>query len=459
MAGELEKENQEHIELQELFAREYEKINEENAIALSEPTILAKINLSLTAQRILRVVASMIKENDPANKIYRFEIKDFCKVFGLSNAKIHKNLRSAIEELRQTFTLPVGKGRITGFISTGQLFENEVQVQFDPFLQPYYQKSINGEYKLINIKGFNYSYTFRFYELFLLKLKDKEEVTFYIDLGGLKEWLKITDKYNSYADLKRRIINPIVNDINGNRANNFEGTNFCNLRIEYDEVKNGKKIVGLNIHVTRVKIAIEGPSINELVNGNEIFDNINPSAQQAYTYLKNILRVHQNTIDKAIRDYGEEVFYKIYLYIRRSEMNQQIKNITRYAASCLQKCYYDDTLTDDIITIGKKAEEEKDSIKQRADEIRKQFEPPAEDVVKEKAVDFFEMYKHIYEIYLNDEIKYEVFNKTLEYAKNNHALKYYLLKDLTLEKILEKDMTKTAFIVLTDEMLKSTEEK
>ena len=206
-------------------------------------------------------------------------------------------------------------------------------------------------------------------------------------------------------------------------------------------------------------MAIEGPSINELVNGNEIFDNINPSAQQAYTYLKNILRVHQNTIDKAIREYGEEVFYKIYLYIRRSEMNQQIKNITRYAASCLQKCYYDDTLTDDIITIGKKAEEEKDSIKQRADEIRKQFEPPAEDVVKEKAVDFFEMYKHIYEIYLNDEIKYEVFNKTLEYAKNNHALKYYLLKDLTLEKILEKDMTKTAFIVLTDEMLKSTEEK
>lgn len=459
MSGELEKDNLDHIELQELFAREYEKINEENAIALSEPTILAKINLSLTAQRILRVVASMIKEDDPANKIYRFEIKDFCKVFGLSNAKIHKNLRSAIEELRQTFTLPVGKGRITGFISTGQLFENEVQVQFDPFLQPYYQKSINGEYKLINIKGFNYSYTFRFYELFLLKLKDKDEITFYIDLGGLKEWLKITDKYNSYADLKRRIINPIVNDINGNKTNNFEGTNFCNLRIEYDEVKNGKKIVGLNIHVRRVKLVIEGPSINDLVGGNEIFDNIDPSAQQAYTYLKNILKVHQNTIEKAIKDYGEEVFYKIYLYIRKSEMNQNIKNLTRYAASCLQKCYYDDTLTDDVIEIGKEEVKDKVEIRKKADEIRKQLEQPDMEDPKERAVDFFEMYKHIYAIYLNDEIKYDVYERTLEYAKINQPLKYHLLKDLTLEKILEKDMTKTAFISLTDEMLKAEKEE
>ena len=54
-------EQKEKIEMQELFVKEYEKINEENSIVISEPTILAKHNLSLTAQRILRVVASLIK--------------------------------------------------------------------------------------------------------------------------------------------------------------------------------------------------------------------------------------------------------------------------------------------------------------------------------------------------------------------------------------------------------------
>ena len=420
-------EQKEKIEMQELFVKEYEKINEKNSIVISEPTILAKHNLSLTAQRILRVVASLIKEDDKPNKIYRFGTRDFCNVFGIKTDKLHKVMRSAMEELRQTFILPVGKGRVTGFISTGQLYDNEIHIQFDPFLQPYYQNSLNGHYKLINVKTFNYSYTFRFYELFLLKLKDRNEHTFYIDLTDLKAWLKIEDKYKSYADLKRRILTPIINDINGEVREDGQ-ENSCNLRIEFEEVKTGKKISGLNFKVKKVDVnqhIVPEQLLNNLVEKTEIFDELQPDNQHAYLYLKNTLKVHKNSIDRCIKKFGEETFTKIYMYIQRAESSGKINNITRYAAKCLNEGYFDENLSSNTFKNFDKRVKPKMVPEDNVDETK-------QETVKYQGSNdtFFEDNEDIFVMLMDEDQKHELYEKVKAKAiKEKHIISIFCQKN------------------------------
>ena len=96
-------------------------------------------------------------------------------------------------------------------------------------------------------------------------------------MTDLKAWLKIEDKYKSYADLKRRILTPIINDINGEVREDGQ-ENSCNLRIEFEEVKTGKKISGLNFKVKKVDVnqhIVPEQLLNNLVEKTEIFHGLN----------------------------------------------------------------------------------------------------------------------------------------------------------------------------------------
>ena len=214
---------------------------------ISDATVLAKSNLGLYAQRILRVCASQIRDDDPDDKIYSFNIPDFAEFFGLSTDKIHAKLRNALYELRSsTIILPIDRGRVTGYINWGHIFDGKVDISFDPVLKPLYQKNLSGKYPLRYIRGFAYSYTYRFYELFLLKLQQEgkdNKVKFYITIDELRELLRIEKAYKNYADIRKRIIIPIVADINGRKFNvtsKIIENDYCNLLVSYSEVKKGR---------------------------------------------------------------------------------------------------------------------------------------------------------------------------------------------------------------------------
>lgn len=427
------------IEVQELFEREYEKINEQNYIVLSENTILAKSNLGLYAQRILKVVTSLIKADDQPHKQYRFRIEDFCKVFNLNGQKIHNNIKNGFLELKASFVLPIGKGRVTSWISYGQIYDNDIVVEFDPVLLPLYQQTLQGQYKLINVTGFAYSYTFRFYELFCLKLGNKTECEFEIDIENLKRWLQIENKYKMFNDLKKRILLPVIDDINGT-CHKKENDNFCNLRVTYEEIKSGKKVTTLKFKVT--KLENDDSGIREINIADAFFDSLSPEAQIAYTHFKDNLKVSKSAIIHCVNTHGEEVFTKIYLQFR-NRPNNGIKNMAAYAATCLRNGYFTEEpelpkriKRQDVPVLPKDnypTEDEAIKEQQKAEELKAQEERK----------------KQLEELNSLPEIEQkQLYKCVLDFAKEKAAIKYMMLKQHDYESIKDKDFILTMYLNL-----------
>lgn len=431
----------EQIEVQELFNIEYERINEQNYIVLDRGTILAKTNLSLTAQRILKVVASMIKPTDQPHKQYRFRLDDFCKVFNLKATKINKNILNAFIELRQHFTLPIGNGRVTGWISYGQINSADAVVEFDPILLPFYQQALAGQYKLINVKGFGCSYTFRFYELFCLKLGNKDECEFEINIENLKIWLQIENKYKLYGDLRKRIITPMLKDINGSDEDGQ--TNFCNLRVKCEEVKSGKSTVSLKFQVKKLKNLETG---NDLIIGDQFFESLNPQAQIAYTYFVDHLKVTKSAIIHCVNNFGQEVFEKIYQELRFKNPND-VKNMAAYAATCLRNGYYTQPAEP-----AKKYEIPMPAPEPEEDETK--LVTDNENQVKvDEAKQREEREKIINEIKsLSEEEQESFYESVLEFTKEESKIYYAILKKHNFKTVLVNESTINVYLKMINKM-------
>ena len=342
-----------------LFELPRSQVKTDNAVGFSKETVLAKGSIGLYAHRILRICASQIKDEDPADKTYKFSIGEFAEIFGLSTEKIHSKIKKALIELTSTtLILPIERGRVTSYISWGQIYDAEVEVSFDPVLKPLYQKNLAGKYPLQYIRGFAYSYTYRFYELFLLKLKQsgQDKVDFYIRIEEMKQWLNITDGYKNFADIRRRILVPVISDINGRKmseSSRIIENDYCNLTVTYEEVKESRRITGINFSVVKK----ENREIIEFHNvGNDempVFEALSEKNQQAYEAFKKKWKVPQIIISEAYQKFGADEFYKIYLNVEKAIANGKIKNKGAYAATCLRGGYTyegEDKDKDKIIT-------------------------------------------------------------------------------------------------------------
>lgn len=325
-----------------LFELPKSEIADTNPVGFTKETVLAKVSLGLYAQRILRVCASQIQDDDPDDKVYSFLISDFADYFGLSSDKIHPKIRSALIQLRSaTIILPIDKGRVTGYINWGQISAGKVDISFDPELKPLYQKNLKGKYPLRYIRGFAYSYTYRFYELFLYKLQTgnrKDRVKFYITVDELRDWLHLENSYKNYADIRKRIIIPIVADINGEKLNagsKIVENDYCNLQVSFSEVKSGRKITGIEFDVVRKEntdlIELHGFTFGD----DTIYETLDEDSKKAYEEFRK-WKVSRNTISEAYSLYGPDGFYKIYLNVKEAVNNGSVKNKTNYASQCLK---------------------------------------------------------------------------------------------------------------------------
>lgn len=351
-----------------------ENIAETDAVGFSKESVLAKGSLSLYAQRILRVCASQIKDDDLPNQVYTFKISDFAEFFGLSTNKIHAKIRNALVELRQkVIILPIERGRVTGYISWGQIHEGEVDISLDPILKPLYQRNLTGKYPLKYIRGFAYSYTYRFYELFLYKLQhfgENNMVSFYISVEDLRQWLQIENSYKNYADIRKRIIVPIVADINGEKFSETSKVienDFCNLQVKYTEIKEGRKIIGLQFNVAKK----ENGEIIDLLKLNtlqdeSIYDELDDQCKVAYEAFRK-LKVAVLTINQAYREYGADGFYKIYLNVKYAIEAGKVKNKMSYAAQCLRSGF----MYEEEVAPQRKKENELKEIKKSLDIFKK----------------------------------------------------------------------------------------
>lgn len=204
----------------------------------------ASYMLSISEQRVLLSCIAQInaKEEMPQNR--RFEVTatgvaDLAGLDSLSNA--YRDLKKAAEKLFERFVTiddpdpnnPKITQRRTRWISTIDYVpgDGKLILTFADGIIPYLSQLSREftQYKLRNVAKFESVYSIRLYEL-LVQWQSAGERE--LEVEWIKTQFQVSDKYPRVVDLKKRVIEPAIAEINSH----------SNLWVEYGQRKVGRTI-------------------------------------------------------------------------------------------------------------------------------------------------------------------------------------------------------------------------
>lgn len=223
------------------------KMNTKNlTVCKSNAVIQAGYQLSLNEQRVVLASIGLV---DPRKELLvtdRFELaaKDFVTMFGVSEKNAYKALIEVAQTLFKRYVViekpfpdkPNINKLQTHWISSICYMESEgkIALTFAPDLIPYLSqlKGSFTRYDLKNIGNMTSTYGIRLYELLMQwKGTGKRE----IEIAWLKKQFELDASYERMFDLKKRVIDPAVKDINSH----------SNYQVKWEQRKTGRKVTHL----------------------------------------------------------------------------------------------------------------------------------------------------------------------------------------------------------------------
>ncbi|MBL4937742.1 replication initiation protein [Clostridium sp. YIM B02515] len=222
-----------------------------NWIYQSNKLLESSYTLTVLEQKILRILASMIKKDDVDFKEYEFKASDLAKIMGSKN---NKNIYRELDKLTDILMTRVVRIKNMDnnnfekyhFVEVVKYSDGILKLKINPEMKPFY---INldwyTKYQLKNILQFKSTYSFRFYEL----LKQYQTIgSRSISIEDIRLKLDIKkDEYPKYANLKQKVIIPAQKEINEK----------SDISFEFHEIKESRKVVAINFKITNTKIEQE----------------------------------------------------------------------------------------------------------------------------------------------------------------------------------------------------------
>lgn len=203
--------------------------------------------LSIQEQKIILFLISQLKPNQKQFEYQTFDIIDFCDACGIDhyNGKNYINLRKAVKTLRDKSMWVIGEDSDTlmSWISSAKIEKNtgKIMVRFDEEMKPFLLelKERYTQFDLIYTLGMKSKYSVRMYEIMKSYEKLNHPVEF--SLERFKE--AIGAEYERWVDVKRRIIEPALKEIN----------RLTDIAISYKTKTKGKAVVGIifSLHTKR----------------------------------------------------------------------------------------------------------------------------------------------------------------------------------------------------------------
>ena len=304
--------------------KEKNHVHDTSIVKVYERSIVTSTGLTLSGQRLLRVVLSLITPQDKPGKRYSFYVEDYRKLFNIAEYP-KETLRTAAKELLVPHTYNQSDDgedfSISGLITQITVKSGIATFSIADDLLPVYQSlREKNEYLLGYTREFSCSYSFAFYELFLEMLGNNKDnpnsVNIYYTLEKLQSWLKLGNKYIdprtgrlSYASFKRKVLVPVMNDIN----RTTEQGPYCNINIEIREEKSGRRVVGVEFTIWRTSSIIKDQPIV-----NKFYLLLSPDVKLAYDNLI-ALDIKQSEIENCIIRNKEKGFLNIYHYIAKQK--------------------------------------------------------------------------------------------------------------------------------------------
>lgn len=314
-----------------------QKLSIYNLVTQSNKLIESKYSLSITEQRLILAMISMINPEDEDFREYNIQISDLNKVLGLKNKNIYSEVKNITESIMtKVIKIPRPKGVLqVNWISSADYNDDlgTVKLKFDPNLKPYLLQLKEGYTSTkfgitAKFKSFN---TTRIYQL----LKQYEKIgkrSIKIDF-----LYKIFDQYDSYKDFKRRIIEPARKEINKK----------SDIKFSYEENKIGNKVYELKFIIRKQSYIEELPLFLPAVKtktksdgDGEYTDRISTLAKKINEKYEIALELASKIVADAVAENPKEDFDKIFDYIDSVLKGGKIRNTSGFVISCFREKYY-----------------------------------------------------------------------------------------------------------------------
>lgn len=237
----------------------------DNWIYQSNKLIESSYTLTVIEQKLIRLLASMIKKDDDEFTEYEFKTKELIKILNTSDSRFYRDIDNITDLVMQRIIKI--KDKATGswekyhWVDTAKYSKGILKLKIHRDLKPFYLSlDWYSKYQLKNIMQFKSTYSFRLYELFKQyqsigsRILTIEELRLILDIGKTQ--------YSKYANLKQKVLNIAIKEINVN-------TDLC---IEIKEMKNVRKVVS-------IKFSIKENVINEKLDEPSQLEEINNLSQ------------------------------------------------------------------------------------------------------------------------------------------------------------------------------------
>ncbi|WP_435791400.1 replication initiation protein [Clostridium sp.] len=225
------------------MANELQNANN-NWVYQSNRLVEASYTLTVVEQKLIRLLASMINKDDDDIKEYKFKTKELIKVLNTSDSRFYRDIDSITDLLMQRIikikSVDTSDFMKYHWVDTAKYVKGVLILKINKDLKPFYLGlDCYTKYQLRNIMQFKSTYSFRLYELF----KQYEGIGHRIlTVEMLRDSLNISkDQYPKYANLKQKVINVAVKEINAN----------TDLLIAYNEIKEVRKIVSVQFSIIK----------------------------------------------------------------------------------------------------------------------------------------------------------------------------------------------------------------
>ncbi|WP_297430061.1 replication initiation protein [Clostridium sp.] len=272
------------------------KVNE-NWIYQSNKLIEASYTFTVLEQKLIRLLASMVKKDDEDFKEYKFRAIDLSKTLNIHKKTIYKELDQITDKLMSRYIKfkndDTEKFKKRHLIKIADFENGILTMKIDEDMKEFYLKlNWYTKYQLQNIMQFKSTYSFRLYEL----LKQYENIGYrVISIDNLRIIFDINkDQYPKYANLKQKVINIAVNEINKN----------SDLSIEFEELKDGRKVISIKFIIksnsnSKNETAITGATETEIKETNLIKQVQSIFYKHSITELEasKILKTAKNDVD------------------------------------------------------------------------------------------------------------------------------------------------------------------
>lgn len=304
----------------------------------------AGYKLSLNEQR---VILACIAQVDSAKQLLatdKFELsaKDFAKLFTLSEDRAYHALIDVAESLFNRYVVidnpfpdkPKIKRLKTRWISSIYYLDSEgkITLTFAQDMLPYLSE-LKGQftkYDLKHIGNMDSIYGIRLYELLMQwKTVGKREV----EINWLRKQFQIEDKYSSIKDLKKRIIEPAIKDIN----------THSNYQVSWTQRKTGRNVSHFTFEFSEKKPIKTKKENTKDKNTTDIFHGLtdkqidlfssklanDPEFGSKYAKIGEEMPAFLQRIKQELQDIEKHQFYLPYLIKLGLRLNKGLNSINR----------------------------------------------------------------------------------------------------------------------------------